>query len=353
MAGNLGLGEFGDLCLELEEAVQEAAQNESWAVCQDGSLRHSKTGILIGEQGLRDGKNEIASDPSRPRVDPADIEVDRERILGRGAGGVVSLGRHKPTGTLLAVKVVWVEDKAKRAQLINELHNLLRITKSPFLIHLYAAYVHKETGCVHVALEFMDYGSLADVKKKVHTMPEKLLALVMMQILEGLKTLHLSYVVHRDVKLGNILVNSRGIVKVTDFGISKKLDDSAVACDTFVGTATHMSPERVKGEDYSFSADIWSLGLCVYELASGIYPYGSIASFPMLYDSLCNKAEPRLPKANYSAELCGFVEKCLQKRPEHRWTAIQLQAHQYILSNILQMRESELVRWLEQKMKAN
>merc|ERR1712110_1139696 len=100
----------------------------------------------------------------------------------------------------------------------------------------------------------MDLGSLEDVKQKVKVqlVPENILALIMMQILEGLKQLHLSNVVHRDVKLGNILVNSRGAVKVTDFGISKKLGDVQF-CDTFVGTATHMSPERVLGEDYSFA----------------------------------------------------------------------------------------------------
>merc|ERR1712007_351987 len=140
-------------------------------------------------------------------------------------------GVHKPTGTSLAIKVVRVEDKAKRSQLINDLHTLLRISTSSFLIQLYAAYVHTATGCVHVALEYMDYGSLADVKQKVPLVPENILALIMMQILEGLKTLHLSYIVHRDVKLA-------------DFGISKKLGDVAVVCDTFVGTATHMSPER-------------------------------------------------------------------------------------------------------------
>ncbi|CAK0815452.1 unnamed protein product [Prorocentrum cordatum] len=264
-----GDGDFSDLQLELPTNTEEAVVNESWAVSEEGTLRHRVTGIHISEHGLQDGKNVLDS------INPEDIEVDQLKMLGRGAGGIVAKGLYRPTGQILAVKVVRVEDKAKRSQLINELHNLLRIAKSPFLIpagvadvlagffgkccscwplevlvpRLYHAYVHKDTGCVNVALEYMDYGSLADVKNKVATVPENILALMMMQILEGLKTLHLSYVVHRDVKLGNILVNSKGFVKVTDFGISKKLGD-AEFCDTFVGTATHMSPERVLGEDY-------------------------------------------------------------------------------------------------------
>merc|ERR1712232_969869 len=166
----------------------------------------------------------------------------------------------------------------------------------------------------------MDYGSLADVKNKVDKVPPNILAIILMQILEGLKVLHLNYVLHRDVKLGNILVNSRGAVKVTDFGISKKLDNG-VMVDTFVGTATHMSPERVLGEDYSFPADIWSLGLIAYELASGKYPYGNIGSFPVLFDNLCNKPEPALPEGSYSPELCSFVKRCLTRKPAGRATA--------------------------------
>lgn len=333
--------DFGaDLQLDLENNEDDNAVAESWAVCEDGSLRHCASGILIDELGLRDGKTEFS-------VESGDIEVDQTNLLGRGAGGIVARGVHKPTGTPLAIKIVRVEDKAKRSQLINDLHTLLRISKNSFLIQLYGAYNHKDTGCVHVALEFMDYGSLADVKQRVQLVPESILALIMMQILEGLKQLHLNYVIHRDVKLGNILVNSKGSVKVTDFGISKKLGDSAQFCDTFVGTATHMSPERVLGEDYGFAADIWSLGLCVYELASGKYPYGNVCSFPVLFDNLCNKAEPRLPAGRFTEPLRDFVKRQLQRHPERRATTIQLQASSFILTYMFQVTQGELIQWLD------
>eukprot|EP00927_Polykrikos_kofoidii_P075193 TRINITY_DN71276_c0_g1_i1.p1 TRINITY_DN71276_c0_g1~~TRINITY_DN71276_c0_g1_i1.p1 ORF type:complete len:343 (-),score=55.93 TRINITY_DN71276_c0_g1_i1:286-1314(-) len=332
--------DLGGLNLALEtDANDLGAQNSTWSVSADGSLWHNATGILIGELGLRDGQTAFT-------VDSSDIEVDQTNVLGRGAGGVVARGVHKPTNTALAIKVVRVEDKSKRSQLINDLHTLLRISKSNFLIQLYAAYVHKDTGCVHVALEYMDLGSLHDLKQLVPLVPESILALIMMQILEGLKILHLSHVVHRDVKLGNILVNSKGCVKVTDFGISKKLGDFPGICETFVGTATHMSPERVLGDGYSFAADIWSLGLCVYELASGTYPYGNVASFPVLFDNLCNKPEPQLQPGRFSEHLCDFVKCQLKRRPEMRATAIQLQAHPYILSNLSQVTQRDLVQWL-------
>lgn len=322
------------------------AQNvkESWAVSEDGSLRHHQTGIQIGTLGLRGGVSEFEE------IDPNDIEVDQTNLLGRGAGGVVARGRYKPDGTPLAIKIVRVEDKAKRNQLINEVQYLMCVSKNAFLITLFHVYCHRDTGCVHVALEFMDFGSLADVRQKAKMVPENYLALMMMQILEGLKALHLNYIVHRDVKLGNILVNSKGFLKVTDFGISKKLGESAM-CDTFVGTATHMSPERVLGEDYSYSADIWSLGLVCYELASGQYPYGSVSSFPVLFDLLCNKPEPRLDQRRFTAELCDFTARQLQKQPDKRGTSIQLQAHPYILDNIRRTTPRQFKKWLNTAMK--
>lgn len=334
----------GDLSLQLETEPPRTPICESWAVREDGSLRHGGTGIQIGEYGLQDGKDQFKAEKSENFSNT--IEVDQTNILGRGAGGIVAKALHRPTGTRLAVKVVRIEDKAKRQQLINEIENLVKITQSNFLIHLFQCYTHKETGCVHVALEFMDYGSLADLKQKVRCIEDKFLALIMMQILEGLKALHLQVVVHRDVKLGNILINSKGIVKVTDFGISKRLEGQNF-CDTFVGTATHMSPERVLGENYSFEADIWSLGLVTYELACGEYPYGQIPSFPVLFDNLCNKPEPRLDAEKFSPELCDFVERQLRRIPEARASTIQLQAHEFITKNLRRVSQVDFVRWLE------
>ena len=78
---------------------------------------------------------------------------------------------------------------------------------------------------------------------------------------------------HRDIKPDNILVNTQGFVKLTDFGITKQLDETSALVSTFVGTLYYMSPERMEGEKYSFEGDIWSLGIVLIELVTGSYPY--------------------------------------------------------------------------------
>lgn len=82
-----------------------------------------------------------------------------------------------------------------------------------------------------------------------------------LQVVRGLSYLHGDRrIIHRDIKPSNVLVNSQGKFKISDFGMSKELSDTLTAGQTWVGTSSYMSPERVGGMDYSFNADIWSLG---------------------------------------------------------------------------------------------
>ncbi|KAF4672310.1 mitogen-activated protein kinase kinase [Perkinsus chesapeaki] len=281
----------------------------------DGTLCHKQTGISIGQNGLKDGQREFS-------IDPEDIEVDDDDcILGRGACGIVTKAVHARTGTWLAIKAVRVEDKEKRAQLMTDIQAgifrvrkdtlgiqaLIMAQKCEFLVQLYAAYVHKASGCVHVALELMDRGSLEDFTKKIpgKVWPERMLAIAMWQTVEGIRHLHCHHALHRDIKPGNILINSRG----------------QCVCQ---GTATYMSPERAIGQDYTYPADIWSVGMVVYELATGRYPFSSINSFPALFDWLCNKDPPSLDSHLFSPELCEFVSQTLVKDPGSRASADDL-----------------------------
>lgn len=102
------------------------------------------------------------------------------------------------------------------------------------------------------------------------SVPERTLSQITCRVLYGLAYLHKSrHMVHRDIKPANILLNMDGEAKITDFGISTFVDSTLAVCHTFLGTVTYMSPERINNKPYSSSADIWSLGLALVELATG------------------------------------------------------------------------------------
>ena len=89
----------------------------------------------------------------------------------------------------------------------------------------------------------------------------------------GLKYLHDRKLIHRDVKPSNVLISSSGCIKLADFGLLRTLDQDQSFADSFVGSFLYMSPERLTGEPYSYSADIWGLGITLYTLVLGHYPY--------------------------------------------------------------------------------
>ncbi|GAB6023087.1 Dual specificity mitogen-activated protein kinase kinase 1, variant 2 [Chamberlinius hualienensis] len=189
--------------------------------------------------------------------------------LGAGNGGVVTKVLHKPSGFIMARKLIHLEVKpAIRNQIIREL-KVLHDCNSPHIVGFYGAFY--SDGEISICMEYMDAGSLDLVLKKAGRIPENILGKISIAVLKGLTYLRERHqIMHRDVKPSNILVNSRGEIKICDFGVSGQLIDSMA--NSFVGTRSYMSPERLQGTHYSVQSDIWSMGLSLVELAIGQYP---------------------------------------------------------------------------------
>jgi serine/threonine protein kinase len=311
--------------MSFDDVDEEQSVSMTWSIDPSGTMRHKGTGMKISaESGITTGDGKVYS------LTADDIDINDGVTLGAGACGVVMKGIIKSSGLPVAIKTIKVDDKGKREQLLNEILGLVSVEGCPNLVQWYAAFCNKRTNAVHVALEFMDRGSLADLKNRVRPkvdasgvfVPARELACISRQIMIGLDHLHNRRLLHRDIKPENILHNAIGEVKLTDFGIAKDLDATIAVAGTFVGTVTYMSPERCLGEEYSLASDIWSVGMVIYELASGRYPFTNIESFPALFEQLCDKPEPTLDPALFPPELCYFVKCCLTRdlaqRPETR-----------------------------------
>lgn len=199
-----------------------------------------------------------------------DLNVLNE--LGCGNGGTVSKALHVPTKVVMAKKVVHIATSENtRKQILRELQ-IMHDCSSPYIVSFYGAYLQDPHICM--CMEFMDRGSLDNIYKKVGPIPEPILGKIALAVVSGLTYLYeVHKIMHRDVKPSNILLNSSGQIKICDFGVSGELINSVA--DTFVGTSTYMSPERISGDPYTVKSDVWSLGITLVELAIGRFPFSS------------------------------------------------------------------------------
>ncbi|KAG9510164.1 Dual specificity mitogen-activated protein kinase kinase dSOR1, partial [Fragariocoptes setiger] len=256
--------------------------------------------------------------------------------LGAGNGGVVTRVRHGPTKLILARKIIRLEVKpCIRNSILKELE-ILNYCSSPFIIGYYGACCRN--GEISVFMEYMNAGSLDLILRRVgHGLPEDILGKVTIAVIKGLKYLRETHnIMHRDVKPSNILVNSNGEIKICDFGVSVQLIDSVA--NSFVGTRSYMSPERLRGETYTVQSDIWSLGLSLVELALGRYPIPpndgnqetrSLSIFEQL-EYIVKNAPPTVPREGFSAEFKDLVDRCLCRNPEERFDLRTIVEHPFI-----------------------
>ncbi|KKK14539.1 dual specificity mitogen-activated protein [Aspergillus rambellii] len=304
-------------------------------------------------------------------------EVDRLDELGKGNYGTVYKVRHsrpqmrkpglglsgivsRPTGqddsdtdgapkdnlsgAVMAMKEIRLElDENKFAQIIMELDILHRCV-SPFIIDFYGAFFQE--GAVYICVEYMDGGSID--KLYGDGIPENILRKVALSTVMGLKTLKDDHnIIHRDVKPTNILINTRGQIKICDFGVSGNL--VASIAKTNIGCQSYMAPERIAGGGvqqsgatggggtYSVQSDIWSLGLTIIECAIGRYPYPP-ETFNNIFSQLhaiVHGEPPTLPASDYSDEAHSFVKACLDKNPAKRPSYSMLLRHPW-LSSLMQ-----------------
>lgn len=190
--------------------------------------------------------------------------------LGQGNGGSVKKVEHMPTGIMMAKKNVLIDAKpAVRKQILRELQ-IMHDCHSKYIISFWGAFLADPNICI--CMEFMDKGSLDGIYKKIGPIDMEVVGKVALAVLEGLTYLYdVHRIIHRDIKPSNVLCNSKGEIKICDFGVSGELINSIA--DTFVGTSTYMSPERIQGAQYTVKSDVWSLGISLIELALGRFPF--------------------------------------------------------------------------------
>mmetsp|Transcript_78108 Transcript_78108/g.108019 ORF Transcript_78108/g.108019 Transcript_78108/m.108019 type:complete len:219 (+) Transcript_78108:854-1510(+) len=178
-------------------------------------------------------------------------------------------------------------------------------------------------------LEIMDEPLTPIVESYQSKYSENCCKYVLLKTLQGLNYLHTRYIIHRDIKSDNILVNMKGEVKLADFGYSVQLTQEKAGRLSKVGTVCWMAPELIKGgREYNTKVDIWSFGIFAMELADGDPPYINETQQRVVYNIL--KKNPPPIKSKWSSEFADFVKQSLTKDPAQRPSAEELLKHPFL-----------------------
>ncbi|KAL4091418.1 hypothetical protein QTP88_026110 [Uroleucon formosanum] len=246
--------------------------------------------------------------------------------LGEGSYGSVFKALHKESGQVLAIKQVPVDTDLQ--EIIKEI-SIMQQCDSPYVVKYYGSYF-KNTD-LWIVMEYCGAGSVSDIMRlRKKTLSEDEIATILSDTLKGLEYLHLRRKIHRDIKAGNILLNSEGHAKLADFGVAGQLTDTMAKRNTVIGTPFWMAPEVIQEIGYDCVADMWSLGITALEMAEGKPPYGDIHPMRAIF-MIPTKPPPSFREPDkWSPEFIDFVSQCLVKNPEERATATKMLDHEFI-----------------------
>eukprot|EP01137_Pigoraptor_chileana_P012322 Opistho-2@4281 len=251
---------------------------------------------------------------------------DMQEKLGEGSYGSVFKAIHKASGEIIAIKQVPVENDLQ--DIIKEI-SMMQQCDSPFVVKYYGSYF-KDTDLL-IVMEYCGTGSVADIMRlRKKPLGEEQIAVVLENTLRGLDYLHGKRKIHRDIKAGNILLNTKGQAKLADFGVAGQLSDNMAKRNTVIGTPFWMAPEVIQEIGYDVKADIWSLGITAIELAEMKPPYADIHPMRAIF-MIPTKPPPSFTHPEkWSKAFVDFIAKCLVKNPEERASAKQLLEHPFI-----------------------
>ena len=250
-------------------------------------------------------------------------EIGQYQILekiGHGGMGLVYKGIHKKIEKIVAIKALspqLSEDPKMKERFINEAKLQAKLSH-PNIVNIINYIEHEDN--IYLIMEYVDGETLENKLKREGALPYEEAVEISVDILEALNYLHSKGIVHRDLKPSNIIFSESGIVKITDFGISKLIGNKGVTTTALAGSYIYMSPEEIKGEGTTYLSDIYSFGIMLYQMITGNVPYYYDSQYKLMKAHLEEKPiHPIKIKNNIPSKLSESVIKAISKNPQIRF----------------------------------
>jgi serine/threonine protein kinase len=252
------------------------------------------------------------------------------QLIGKGAFGKVITAVHKLTGHTVAIKTIeksLMAEESRRKKIFQEVLILSKI-RDKRIIRLLEVFESKNH--LLIITEYANGGDLLHYTKSRGRLPEDEAKQLLRELVEGLQAVHRAGVLHRDIKLENILL-SRSHVKICDFGVSRMMPKHALIREQ-CGTPAYIAPEVLGDRGYEgFASDIWSLGVCLYAMVSGFLPFqGKTAS--ELHAAIMS-GQVEMPEF-FSSDLQDLLIQLFRTSPKQRISLKSLLVHPWLSSSL-------------------
>ena len=248
-----------------------------------------------------------------------------EKELGKGAMGVVYLGKDPKIGRVVAIKTMALSQEFAGEELTDARERFFREAETAGrlqhqnIVTIFDA--GEEHDLAYIAMEFLKGRDLVDYCKGGQLLPVATVLSIVARVAEALAYAHKQNVVHRDIKPANIMYELESdTVKVTDFGIARITDSSKTKTGLVLGTPSFMSPEQLAGKKVDGRSDLYSLGVMLFQMLAGVLPFRGDSMAELMF-KIANEEAPdiRVIRPELAAELSNTVALSLSKRPETRY----------------------------------
>jgi serine/threonine-protein kinase len=301
--------EFDPKYKDLGQKLSRAKQLSETVILGGGAASHPGGTLVLG------GGSE------KPMLGRYQVEKE----LGKGAMGVVYLGKDPKIGRVVAIKTMALSQEFEADELAEVKERFFREAETagrlshPNIVTIYDA--GEEHDLCYIAMELLKGGDLVPFSKAGHLLPQEKAVDVIARAAEALGYAHKQGVVHRDVKPANLMYHPESdTLKVTDFGIARLTDSSKTKTGMVLGTPSYMSPEQLAGKRIEGRSDLFSLGVSLYQLLSGRLPFEG-ESMAQLMFKIANEPPADILAVNpdLPAPLVAFLARALAKNPDERF----------------------------------